>query len=374
MPIDIPSSPADTRRAITELAAPMGFSLMGITPAWPSQHDEYFRKWLAAGQHGEMAYLARHLAKRLDPTKMLPGAQSVICVADRYPNHAPNRQRDDQATGRIARYAWGDDYHEVIKKRLHQLADRLRQRWPSEQYRATVDTAPVLERDHAHRAGLGWIGKHTLLLHPQLGSWLLLGEIVTTLAVVPDEAGPDTTNHCGSCTRCIDACPTNCIATNGYQLDASRCIGYLTIEHRGPIHTDLQLLMDNWVAGCDICQEVCPFNQVTPRPNDDGPPIHPRYTPRFPAPSLPLLEILGWDTADRQAAFKNSALKRIKLDPLKRNALIAAGNSLSGQSNPELLQRIEQMANDPEESELVRLTARQILDRLKHHSPPPLGA
>jgi epoxyqueuosine reductase len=277
--------------------------------------------------------------------------------------------------GRIARYAWGDDYHELIKKRLYAMADTMRRHWPDHQFRAAVDTAPLLEREHAQRAGLGWIGKHTLLIHQDLGSWMLLGQIVTTLPVEPDPHHPPVTDHCGTCTRCIDACPTDCIRP--YQLDASRCISYLTIEHRGLIEPALQPMMGDWVAGCDVCQQVCPFND---RAAGLGPgqaarsddvlteAIHPKYQPRPPAPAMNLLEILGWDAEARQKTFTKSALKRIKLDQFKRNALIAAGNYLADHEDQQLRRRVEELA-DEDESPLLRQTAQQVLDRLNALGP-----
>ncbi len=333
-----------------------------------------------------MAYLAKHVEQRLDPQKLLPNAQSILCVADRYPatptaHHHASPPNPSAPTGRIARYAWGDDYHRVMKKRLFQLADALRGRWPDHDYQAAVDTAPILEREHAQRAGMGWVGKHTLLIHPKQGSWLLLGQIVTTLPIEPGPATPSPMpDHCGTCTRCIDACPTQCITP--YQLDASRCISYLTIEHRGPIEPQHHKAMGDWIAGCDVCQEVCPHNQQPPlaqpnrqKPEDRAsgdqvpdplgtPPTHPRYNTRPPGPATPLLDILNWDADARQQALRSSALKRIKLDMFKRNALIAAGNYLAQHDEPPLYQRIEQLAHDPNEPPLVRLTAQQVLGRL----------
>ena len=394
-----PSSQHATEQAISDLARGLGFTLLGIAPAEPTPYRQYVRKWLEAGRHGQMQYLADRIELRLDPRRFVPGARCVIAVADRY---APVADREPvpahgasipsggpttntaagstrpAATGKIARYAWGDDYHQIIKKRLHRLADLMRQRWPQDTYRPCVDTAPTFEREHARGAGLGWIGKHTLLIHPSLGSWLLLGQIVTTLAIevargptVPIE------DHCGQCTHCIDACPTQCIDPAGYKLDAQRCISYLTIEHRGPIDPDLHRPMGDWIAGCDVCQQVCPFND---RAAGLGPgqaarsddvlteAIHPKYQPRPPAPAMNLLEILGWDAEARQKTFTKSALKRIKLDQFKRNALIAAGNYLADHEDQQLRRRVEELA-DEDESPLLRQTAQQVLDRLNALGP-----
>jgi len=396
---------------VQRMAGDLGFALVGIAPSQPTEHLDYIKQWLASGRHGQMSYLAENLSVRLDPRQLLKGAQSVICVADIYSGRSgqesstiadggddgedanviagPKESRN--AVGRIARYAWGDDYHKVIKRRLFKLADALKTRYPEYEYRCAVDTAPLLEREHAQRAGLGWTGKHTLLIHPELGSWLLLGQIVTTLKIATSAerdfpeptVSPD--DHCGTCTRCIDACPTQCISP--YQLDAQRCISYLTIEHRGLIDRQLHQAMGDWIAGCDICQEVCPFNSQQPRSQDDDhrsaqdkgnsaeserttsemklqPTIQSCYQPRPPAPAIPLLQILNWDAKSRQNAFIKSSLKRIKLDMVKRNALIAAGNYLAGQVDAQLKGRIEQLAKDPDEPDLVRQTARQVMQGL----------
>ncbi|HEX7010591.1 MAG TPA: tRNA epoxyqueuosine(34) reductase QueG, partial [Phycisphaeraceae bacterium] len=285
MPSQDAQNLAPRARLVMELAQQLGFALVGIAPAQPSEHAETVRQWISEGRHGEMHYLAEHLDLRLDPARLLPGARSVIAVADLYhhPSQAPAEAeaRPSSASGdsplprgrvrgRVARYAWGEDYHKVIKKRLHQMADALRERFPDAAFRCTVDTAPALEREHAMRAGLGWVGKHTLLIHPRHGSWTLLGLILTTLAIQDSaQAGfPGRTvvpaDHCGTCTRCIDACPTQCIEnpdlTGRRAIDATRCISYLTLEHRGPIDPSLHRAMGDWIAGCDVCQEVCPFN------------------------------------------------------------------------------------------------------------------
>lgn len=355
---------------ITQLGAELGFAMTGITPAQVSDHADFLDQWLAEGKHGQMHYLANHRDIRVDPTQLLPGAQSVISVADRYP-HETDLPTDPPA-GRIARYAWGDDYHKVLKKRLMQMADTLREQFPDEQFRVAVDTAPILEREHAKRAGLGWVGKHTLLIHPQLGSWFALGVIVTTLDL-PHATHTQITDHCGTCTRCIDACPTQCITP--YQLDATKCISYLTLEHRSEIDANLQTQMGDWIAGCDICQEVCPHNRPRPRKSDARkfestfPEHHVRYTPRPPAPSINLLEILNWTAADRQEAFISSALKRMKLEMVKRNAIIAAGNYLAQHDEPSLRKKIHELSTDFNESEMVRHTASDVITRLDDQQP-----
>jgi epoxyqueuosine reductase len=344
-----------------------------------SDYADLVRHWIAEGRHGEMAYLENHLDTRLDPGKLLEGARSILCVADLHPKSTDLPPHGPAPHGRIARYAFGDDYHKTIKKRLHQLADALAAEHPGEKFRSTVDTAPILEREHAARAGLGWVGKHTLLIHPRLGSYMLLGTIITTMDLT-DTATTDPADvlppidHCGTCTRCIDACPTNCIsASDPRSVDATRCISYLTLEHRSPIDPGLHTMMGDWIAGCDVCQEVCPFNggvRGSGFGDQDNQTYQPAYTPRPPAPAVSLSEVLDWSEDDRRAAFKGSALKRIKLDMLKRNALIAAGNTLTAGEDKALRGQIKRLADEAEQSEMVRLTARQVLERLGQGSAP----
>jgi len=373
------------------MARDLGFALAGVTDAKPTSFASHIRRWLAGGKHGQMDYLAKNLNIRLDPRELVDQARSIISVADRYPARLPVdvihgkgcaksvslstttqstvAQDPNRLMGRIARYAWGNDYHRVIKKRLFKLVDTLRLTWPEHAYKVAVDTAPILEREHAQRAGLGWVGKHTLLIHPQQGSWLLLGQIVTTLPIEIGSQPTAMTDHCGTCTRCIDACPTGCISS--YQLDAQRCISYLTIEHRGQIDPTMHQDMGDWIAGCDICQEVCPYNQEQRVAQFSGgivaqerSAIHPDYAARAPGPIASLLEILDWNEEARREALRVSALKRIKLDMFKRNALIAAGNALAICPDVPLKQRIKQLAVDEHECQMVRETAQQVLDRL----------
>jgi epoxyqueuosine reductase len=290
--------------------------LVGITDAAPSAYRQYFRQWLDSPRAGDMDYLQRRFDQRVDPAVYLPGANSVICLATNY--HVPLEPPPDSSAARVARYALGDDYHALIKARLHALADWIRAQSPQAQTRSCVDTAPVMEKELAARAGIGWMGRNTCLINPQLGSWLLLGEIITTLALPADDPGAD---RCGSCTRCIDACPTSAI-TAPYQLDARRCISYLTIEHRGDVAPELQNKIGNWIYGCDICQDVCPWNHRAPSSTD------PALAPRFPSGTLDPRDVLTWRPADYQRALRHSAMKRVKLPVLQRNARIALANSL----------------------------------------------
>src|SRR5688500_14508712 len=303
-------------QALKQRARELGFDLVGVAPASPSQYRDYLRRWLDDGQAGEMRYLGGRFEERTDPSNYLPGAASVICVAMNY--HVPLEPPPDDRTrrGRVARYALWDDYHELIKSRLHALADWLREVAPDAQTRACVDTAPVMEKEVAARAGVGWVGKNTCLINPVAGSWLLLGEVITTLPLPPDAPAAD---HCGTCTRCIDVCPTGAI-TGPYQLDARKCISYLTIEHRGEIEADLQRQMGDWLYGCDICQDVCPHNRKPPEATD------PALRPRFPSGTLDVDEVTSWTDEQYRAALRGSAMKRAKLPVLQRNARIVAQN------------------------------------------------
>ena len=306
---------------IKSQARQLGFDLVGVAPAEASKYRGYFVEWLETGRHGTMTYLANRFAERTDPAAYLPSAASVICVAINYHvplDAVPESERGHH--GRVARYALGDDYHEVMKGRLHRLADWIRARAPEALTKAAVDTAPVMEKEMSARAGVGWQGKNTCVINEGIGSWLLLGEIVTTLRLPPDEPAVD---RCGTCTRCIDACPTGAI-TGPYQLDARKCISYLTIEHRGEIESALQERIGDWVYGCDICQDVCPWNKRAPAATDAA------LRPRFPTGTLDVREVLSWGAEEYRAALKGSAMKRVKLPVLQRNAAIVRRNAGEG--------------------------------------------
>ena len=303
---------------IKQHARRLGFDLVGIAPASASTYRDYFRNWLDVGHAGEMSYLARRFDERVDPAAYLPGARSVVCVAINY--HVPLQPVDPhhvQHHGRIARYALGDDYHELIKSRLHELADAIRATAPAARTRACVDTAPVMEKELAARAGVGWFGKNSCVINEHAGSWLMLGEVITTLELPFDEPALD---RCGTCRRCIDACPTGAI-TAPYQLDATRCISYLTIEHRGPIAPELQARIGDWVYGCDVCQDVCPWN------SNALVAIAPELRPRFPSGTLDVREVMRWTDGDYRGKLRGSAMKRVKLPVLQRNARIVAANA-----------------------------------------------
>jgi len=296
-----------------------GFALAGIAGVEPSAFGEELSDWLSEHKHGEMAWLDRNTELRQNPGQLIEDARSVLMVADLYTSRADNVDTPlNKGQGRIARYARGKDYHKVMKKRLMALADQLRQDHPEAEFKVFVDTAPVLERELAQRAGLGWTGKHTLLIHPQAGSYMLLGGIVTTLVFEPPKSQRVEADHCGSCTRCIDSCPTDAITP--YSVDARRCISYLTIELRTEIEPTLASKIGDWIYGCDICQEVCPHNSL----RDDAAAANPVYDSS--RDRFDLLEVLGWTEDDRRGAFTGSAMKRAKLDMMHRNARIVAAN------------------------------------------------
>ncbi len=311
-------SPAERTALVRKVAAALGLDRCGVTSAEPIGRADYVREWLAAGRAGTMTYLADEVEVRLDPARILPGARSVIAVALLYHQPAPPPPADARPRGRVAMYAWGDDYHDVLGGRMQALHRRLQDELdePFDAI-ACVDTEPIIERELAARAGIGWIGKNTLVLHPELGSCFFLGLLVTTLDLAVDAPLAD---HCGSCTRCLEACPTQAFPAP-YQLDASRCISYLTIESREPAPAELASRSGDWIFGCDVCQEVCPFNRGAPTTTEPG------FAPRGEATTRPdLRALLTWQPDDYRRILRGSAMRRAKLDMLRRSARIAMKN------------------------------------------------
>jgi len=305
----------------------LGFDLVGVAPAEPPPHADFLREWLARGYAGEMAWLARRAAEREDPRRVLPGARSVVVVGlvyDRGSEAAADGAGGLASCGTVARYAGGADYHDVLLGRLERLEQEIVSLAPGTRTRSYVDTGPVLERPLAARAGLGWIGKNTLLISPALGSYLFLGVVLTDLAVLPDAPEPD---HCGSCRACLDACPTHAFAAP-YVLDASLCLSYSTIELRGSIPESLRAPQAERVFGCDVCQEVCPWNLRSARrvPPDTGG-LRAALTPRTAWREPKLDWLLALDAAGFAEAAGGTALLRSRWPGLLRNALIAAGNN-----------------------------------------------
>ena len=337
------------------LALALGFDRAGIAPAMPTERMTFLREWLDRGYAGEMDWLSRHADERADPRRILPGARSVIAVALLYDPGEP-LPPGPVAAGRVARYAGGDDYHEVLGERLEALGDALEARaGRAVSRRAYVDTGPVLERELCARAGLGWIGKNTCLIDPELGSYLFLGVLLTDLPLAADAPEPD---HCGTCRACLDACPTEAFP-EPYVLDASRCLSYTTIELRGSIPEDLRAKQGDWVFGCDVCQEVCPWNQRPRRRIPaDAAGLRAKLAPRVAWRTSSLAWLLSLDEEAWRAATLDTALRRAKWRGLLRNALVAAGNA----ADPSLLPAIRRHAagDDP----LLAEHARWALARL----------
>jgi epoxyqueuosine reductase len=318
---DIPKR-RPTATEIKTQARRLGFQACGISKA-EELTDEARRleSWLQRGYHGTMSWMERNVEKRVDPRKLVPEAKSVISVMDVYYQDIP--QPDAPETGLVSRYAWGKDYHRVVKDKLYLLFQWIREHTGDVGGRVFVDSAPVMDKAWAARSGLGWIGKHTNLLHPRLGSWFFLGEIICDLELEPDGPIPD---HCGSCTRCIDACPTDAIV-EPYVVDANRCISYLTIEHRDDdIGGNLAKDMGNWIFGCDICQDVCPWNKFSPSTDESA---------YHPIGNIHRTELAEWSTLD-EAAFKDrfseSAIERTGHAGLSRNVRLARRNAVESDS------------------------------------------
>jgi epoxyqueuosine reductase len=308
-------------------AAALGFEKFGVAPVGEAERGAFFREWLRREFHGEMEYLARDPGRRIDPSALLPGATSVVCVAKNYFTDVP--ATDDPREGRISRYAWGDDYHDVLGAKLGELRDLLASR--GARAKICVDTSAVLEKLWARRAGLGWQGKHTNLLSPDLSSWFFLGEILTDAKLEPD--GPFEADHCGTCTRCIDLCPTGAIVAP-YVLDSRRCISYLTIEHRGPIPRELRPLMGNLIFGCDICQDVCPWNKFAKVAPEAA------FLPRAGNLTPALTGLLGMTRDEFRARFRGSPVRRAKYEGFLRNVCVALGNSGDAAAVPALLRAL----------------------------------
>ncbi|MCK6484993.1 MAG: tRNA epoxyqueuosine(34) reductase QueG [Phycisphaerae bacterium] len=314
-------TPVERSDRIKSLAAAAGFERCGIARLGPLARGDYFLDWLRDGMAGTMGYLHRRRESRLDPSKLLPGARSAVVVALNYFQRVADTldptDHDDQPHGRVAMYAWGDDYHAVLHERLENFVRRIRAVLPDAfEAKVCVDTSAIVERELAAAAGIGWIGKNTLVLHQDLGSYFFLGEILTTLDLAPDATPAD---RCGTCTRCLDACPTQAFP-GPYRMDARRCISYLTIEHRGEIPAELHAAIGDWVFGCDVCQQVCPYNRDAPTTRE------PRFAPRPPGPRPRLGDILAWDEATYARNVNDSATDRATLNMWRRNAAIAAKN------------------------------------------------
>ena len=307
-------SGGELKAQLVSFAHEAGFDSCRVAACTMPTHATEFRKWLRDGAHGEMDYMRRGEEKRCDPHKVLPGAKSIVIVALNYFQSEQVRRSETAATGKIARYGWGDDYHNVMTAKLNKIDNFLRQ-FGGEQ-KCYVDTGPVLERDHAAQAGIGWHGKSTMLIDPRLGTWFFLAEILTTLELPPDAAQPD---RCGTCERCIAACPTGAI-TGPHRLDARRCISYLTIELKGSIPLELRPLIGNRIFGCDDCLEACPWNRFAQVSRETA------FLARHATTGMLLREYLKLNDAEFRHLFRNSPIKRIKRGGFLRNVCVALGN------------------------------------------------
>lgn len=354
------SSEAGRRRltqALKDEAHRLGFTLVGVTTPEPPAHLDVYASWLQAGRHGEMAYLASERARlrRADPRLILPECQSILVLAAPYDSPGPVRS-PAPGIGQVAAYAWGEDYHEALLARLKALEAFIQaEAGAALPVRAYTDTGPLLERELAQRAGLGWIGKNTCLIHPRAGSYFLLAELLLGIALEPDP--PFTADHCGSCRRCIEACPTGCILPNR-TLDARRCISYLTIELKGEIPPPLRPRIGNWVFGCDICQQVCPWNLRFAAAEGD-----PAFAPRSGVPLPDLTGEMNLTTEKFRAKFKNSPVRRAKRRGYLRNTAVALGNSPGG----EAAQALTHALQDAEP--LVQAHARWALKQITGKKP-----
>jgi epoxyqueuosine reductase len=358
---------------IKDSAHDAGFELSGIAPVEDYPELEYFPKWIAAGHAGEMKYMESRDGsgnlKRASLKSTFPWARSVIVCAINYnTSHPYSTEERDPQKGWIARYAWGqEDYHGAVMRRLRKVERRLQEEFTSPpdftnaseayqlQTRCYVDTGPVVERVYAKYSGIGWTGKNTCLLNQKMGSWLFLGVILTSLELVPDLPAPD---RCGTCTRCIDACPTNALIAP-YQLDSNKCISYLTIEKRGAIPEDMRPGIGRQVFGCDICQDVCPWNRKAPASTAA------EFQPREGLAN-PALEYLAQMSKEEfQSKFRGSAIRRAKHNGLRRNAIVAVGNS----EEPAFLPLLHELATD--EDPVIAETAHWAIHRLTdlQHDP-----
>jgi len=350
-----PPSPAELARLASDIrrwGVELGFQQVGISDVHLGVHEAHLLSWLERGFHGEMGYMARHGTRRSRPDELEPGTVRVISARMDYwpPGRDAVAVLRDPLLGYVSRYALGRDYHKLLRKRLAQLVARVTGAVGEFGARVYVDSAPVLEKALAEQAGLGWIGKHSNLIHPKAGSWFFLGEIYTDLPLPVDDAA--TGNHCGRCTACLDACPTGAIVAP-YQVDARLCVSYLTIELHGPIPEPLRPLLGNRIYGCDDCQLVCPWNRFA-RLTGEG-----DFAPRNDLDAPALAALLRWEEPEFLQRTEGSPIRRIGHDRWLRNVAVALGN---GPATPEAMAALETRLSHP--AELVREHVRWALARL----------
>ena len=296
---------------IKQKAIEIGFHKVGIVRAEPLvEEQKHLEKWLAANFHGEMKWMEREPEKRADPTILFPGAKSIVVLALNY--YTPHEHEEDDAKGKISRYAWGDDYHDVVKEKLYELFDWIKSEKPDADGKVCVDTAPFMDKAWAVRAGLGWLGKHSNVITKEFGSWFFIGEILLDFQLEYETAIVE--DHCGTCTACLDACPTDAIVAP-FLVDSKLCLSYATIELRSAeLPPDITKNLNGWLYGCDICQDVCPWNRFE-KPTEEA-----RFEPRPNNVTADLNEILSLNQEEYARKFRKSAMKRTKLAGLQRNA------------------------------------------------------
>lgn len=337
---------------LAELVRAEGLTLMGVAAAddAPGPEAEY-EQWIASGRHGSMDYLARHAGLKYRPSALVPGCRSILFVAINYYQRAPEWR---PGTGRVARYAWGRDYHKELGKRLKRIARRLGERYPGETFRAFTDATPLAERHYAEQAGIAFTGRHTLLINGELGSWFVVGEILSTREWRPSEPAAGRHGACPSrCRRCLDVCPTGALEAP-HRINASRCISYLTIEHDGIIDEELRPLMGEWIFGCDLCQEVCPLNVRAQETGVEN------FRRAIAGSQLDLARVLAIrDDREFTEMFAGSPLMRARRRRLVRNACIAAANT----DRHELLPQLRARAADADE--IIAHHARWAVKRLQ---------
>lgn len=356
-------------QAVKGEARRLGFELAGITTPEPPAHLEVYEHWLKEGRQGEMRYLEteRALERRRDPRLLLPGCRSIIVLGARYSSPFDRATSAEGFRGKVAAYAWGSDYHELLPAQMEQLCAFIQELAGTEfAYRCVTDSAPLLERELAQRAGLGWIGKNTCLIHPKKGSFFLLAEILIDLELATDP--PFSADRCGACTRCIDTCPTGCIQADR-TLDARRCLSYLTIELKGAIPPELRPALGEWVFGCDICQQVCPWNIRFANASivNENVDLLPGLAARPGVPTPDLVEDLTLDPEEFNQKFRRSPVKRAKRRGYGRNVAVALGNlAARGPNSGKVEEAVHvlsrALAGDPEP--LVRVHATWALGRI----------
>jgi epoxyqueuosine reductase len=348
---------------LKEQARVLGFELAGIAPATSADGFERMRDWLNQGFAGEMEYMHRQADARRHPDSILADVRSVVMVGMNYKKGVRDqgsggtteKSGDSVTIAKVAQYASGQDYHQVLWKKLNRLLEWIQSHVPECRGRGVVDTAPLLERDFARRAGLGWFGKNTMLLNKHLGSYFFLGALLLDIPLQAD--WPHEASHCGTCTACLDACPTQAFMEPGV-LDSRRCISYLTIELRGPIPENLRQPMGDWLFGCDICQEVCPWNRKAP------PGLEPALQPRDDLISMDLLQLLTLSEEQFRERFRGTALIRTKRQGLLRNAAIVLGN----QEDPSALPALRIALSDSDR--IIREAARWAIERIEASKGP----